>query len=301
MEDEGYLASDNIFLRDNNSIIFNRADGSHNISSSGISQVDFNFEFANIAFNSNNPVKFNTAVNITGNLEVGGTFNLEDLTVNDLIQAERIIIATDENTILFADDSFGVTRFGVGTKTPVRTLDVNGTADIYEDLYVQDDIILTDDMTLGGDIISAGSYRTNNTVALQFDTLQSEWAFAYNGALTGGTNTGLYFDAVGGEVGFKYLNNYIWKTSLLGTTTTHGIGFDADMVFSPTGTNTGSFKWWEDEDYFKTPNNWIFDENITVGSGSSYVNYGVCYYTSGQLGHCSTTMNATGGCTCVAN
>jgi len=139
-----------------------------------------------------------------------------------------------------------------------------------------------------GHIVSNSSFKTSNVVATEFTTLQSVWAFAYASGLTGGTNTGLYFDAIGGELGYQYLGTYFWKTNLFGTTTTLGTSFDTEMVFSPGGANTGSFKWMEDEDYFKSSDEWIFEDNVNV-SGNIIGNqiYGEMWYHN----HTATNLN----------
>lgn len=41
--------------------------------------------------------------------------------------------------------------------------------------------------------------------------------------------------------------------------------------------------------------------NITINNGIPYLNQAVCYSAGGRLGHCTDAVNATGGCTCVAN
>jgi len=139
-----------------------------------------------------------------------------------------------------------------------------------------------------GHIVSNSSFKTSNVVATEFTTLQSVWAFAYASGLTGGTNTGLYFDAIGGELGYQYLGTYFWKTNLFGTTTTLGTSFDTEMVFSPGGANTGSFKWMEDEDYFKSSDEWIFEDNVNV-NGNIIGNqiYGEMWYHN----HTATNIN----------
>jgi hypothetical protein len=40
---------------------------------------------------------------------------------------------------------------------------------------------------------------------------------------------------------------------------------------------------------------------VNIGNGSSYSGKVVCYTTGGELGHCTTAVSSSGGCTCVAN
>lgn len=48
-------------------------------------------------------------------------------------------------------------------------------------------------------------------------------------------------------------------------------------------------------------NSFSVAKNVTIGTGSSWVNYGACYLTAGMLGHCTKAVNSTGGCTCASN
>lgn len=244
MEDENYFEfQDDINIDTTKAIIFD--DRTYNITSNS-SNLDINSRFRTINLNSNLDIMFNSDINVSGDLNVGGALGLiEDLTVNDLITAKRLII---NDTVLWASSSFGYPRVAIGKSNPTYALEVVGDVNVSDILYV------------GNDTVSNGKFRTTNAVMLEQDASVDFWAFKYSDGIA--PNTGVFFDGTNGEYEIQYVGGNVWKAGVLGTSFTYGAGFDSEMIYAPTGTNTGSFKWWEDENYFKFNDDVIFDEEV---------------------------------------
>ena len=159
---------------------------------------------------------------------------------------------------------------------------------LYSDLLIDSTLTLTsgsitdstgaisfgdEDLTIGGQL------NTSNVVAIEQQVLQSFWAFKYGDALGAGANTGLYFNAVGGTMDVRVGGTNVWSmASMITGSMTYGNALDVIMTFAPNGTNTGEYRWMEDdaEDYFRyaddilmstTENIYFRDKGISINSG----------------------------------
>jgi len=125
----------------------------------------------------------------------------------------------------------------------------------------------------------------NSGFGLFFQNLVNEWMGCYDADSDGKCDTGIFFNTNTGELEFKYLSTSYFKFDIVNGKLTIGSGTngeDPELIFNGFD-NNGKITWMEDENYFKSDDDFIFSNdkkiyfrdtnNYIYSSGTNYLSF----------------------------
>jgi hypothetical protein len=140
-----------------------------------------------------------------------------------------------------------------------------------------------------------GIVYVNSSKALVTD---KKTPFTYvNTRVSGGSDSGDITYTVGG---FRFYTSYYHTTTDYQSIDCVGIACDINginVIFDGNGNVVLDASAGDGTSYIPILNS----DSITSNTGISYSGKVVCYTTTGELGHCTSVVGVTGGCTCVTN